>query len=961
MVVGGAGAGKTREIVSRVDRFYDTNPFGEALALVPTIRHGDQLRRRLMAERSVALNLRVDTISAFSRKILTGEAVLSRSSADDLLARVARGAVSSGGAAYFKPIAETGGFLTLVSDAIGSLLEEEIEPDVFARAATGSNSPRLQALAAIYTAHVADIDERGLTHPIHVPVRAANAVARSTPIPSLIVADGFQKFSSSELTLLTALAARTDLAVTMDRDSSKRASYDYERLASRLPNAVVTELAGPTSGAKVTIFKGEAADPEQQVRAMARQIKRRLVENSMLRPSDCAITFRQVMPHLSLIRSVFDEYELPLDPAAGERLSERPLGVWLRRLLSLAKDGWRAGDIAAVLGNSIVNLERWNTTTDHVDRFRAAARAAEAWSGYESMEAPLSRIEESDSEAAVGLRAALENTRKLLDSLDTEISDRARLLESELFGDPPWLRWDAASQPGVDEQDVNLLQSILRELSVSEAEASDVVQSETLEAFTARLMRKLEMPVLMRRRPGGVLLAPMHTLHGLRFDFVAIGGLVEGEFPVRRSIVELLDDDGRDALNARGFELPPRSRLSENELWDSVVSRAEDMTALWRTRMDERGRTVAASWSYDWLDADETEIVWGLVPADAASTRELAIECARSDAALRPADSPSWPIVRLASWIESQRRSFASIGPYEGQLRPGLTPNLTGGRAVWSASRLESYLTCAFQFFGQYALNLKEQEDQLDEADAAIRGTVIHEILEDAVKLLVENGEPLTAAALDRIRKRVDSNGREIWDRAPQEHNFGRAALWRIGWERERRLIHALLDREASASSQREISRVIGAEESFLETLPTTPPMQFTAKIDRIDESDTHLLITDYKTGPAPTKRSVESGRHVQLQIYAQLARANELGRGKEIAVRYSSSAHGGPRPWSLDTADENENGVIEEVTEIAADVRDRVESGDFRVNPTDPTCPTYCRFKHVCRVSHYSRWKEWN
>ena len=112
---------------------------------------------------------------------------------------------------------------------------------------------------------------------------------------------------------------------------------------------------------------------------------------------------------------------------------------------------------------------------------------------------------------------------------------------------------------------------------------------------------------------------------------------------------------------------------------------------------------------------------------------------------LRPRGEAAWPVVRLAARVEQRRRSFAGAGEYEGALTEGLAPWLTNADAKWSASRIESYQTCAFQFFGQYALRLREIEEEAEGADAATRGSVVHEVLQDAVAPLIEQGRPLTS------------------------------------------------------------------------------------------------------------------------------------------------------------------------------------------------------------------------
>ena len=68
-IVGGPGSGKTEEVVSRLARGYKDGRFWDVLLLAPTVRHGDQLRRRLVAKCGVAMGLGVESLSQFSRRL----------------------------------------------------------------------------------------------------------------------------------------------------------------------------------------------------------------------------------------------------------------------------------------------------------------------------------------------------------------------------------------------------------------------------------------------------------------------------------------------------------------------------------------------------------------------------------------------------------------------------------------------------------------------------------------------------------------------------------------------------------------------------------------------------------------------------------------------------------------------------------------------------------------------------
>ena len=637
------------------------------------------------------------------------------------------------------------------------------------------------------------------------------------------------------------------------------------------------------------------------------------------------------------------------------------MGVWLRRLLHLAQDGWRLRDLTTVLSSGFIDLRRWGLHADDVARFARQGREANLWAGRNALERIADGLRADDGAGrriADGMTHALQDLGGLLEQPPSPAGAHALRLDDALFGPRPLVPPSSRTLPGVDTE-IEALRGYLRDIAASQEMLGG--GPEPFNSFVARLERRLAAPAVLLREAGGVLLAPMHTLHGLRFDYVALGGLVQGEFPAQRTGTTLLDEAARGALNEAGLALPPEPRLSEDDLWQSAGTRADDSLSLWRTRLDDRGRPAAPSYYFDALPHDATGETTALAPADTASRRELAIACTRlwpAQGRLRPQGSDAWPMVRAAVRIEERRRSFGNGGAHEGRIAAGLVPWLTGEDALWSASRLESYRTCAFQFFGSYALRLSEIEEEMDAADAATRGTVIHDVLQDALAPLVAQGRPLTPDTLPAALARLRTNGPDIWGRAPGERGFGRAALWRLEAKAVFQQLELLLEKEAEESGRLGVTGIVGVERRIEASLPLSPPMRVVAFVDRLDAGDGLAVIVDYKSGRPIPRAHVMDGRRVQLQLYGRLARAETAAQ--RVVARYAWL-----RPdattWDLDSSRPDDDAVLEDVVGVAQEVRAAVESGDFRVNPQVSPCPSYCAFRHICRVNEYSRWKRWD
>lgn len=981
IISGVPGSGKTERLVALAAGRVEADPFAATLVLMPTARHGDQFRRRVVERCGVALNLDVTTLHFYARRVADTSAVPPIDVTTELLRRATRREIDAGAAGRFAAIAETPGLHALLSSAVSELAGLDVEPSALAGASGRAGSADHEALAAVYRAYRDLLDEHGWRDPRETPTLAAEAINDGAPVQGLVLVDSFEFLNPRELALVAALARRTEVAIALDREGSERARWTAERLDALAPDAAREDLAPRTGTA--TVSARTAFDNEAQLREIARAIKQTLAEDSSLRPSDFAVVFRQAAPHLTLARRVFAEYDLPFDPAAGERLASRPFGAWVLQLLRLPQHDWRLTRIGALLRSAFLDRSRWGVPNDTVDHALRVGRGRGLFAGMEALRrlpralsTAADDAEERDNEGyAARLRAASDAMERVGEGLDALLGGDARTagawaaaLDEALFGADGLARVSVEGYESLDVETSALRADLDALRHIDEALGGPTIR---LDEFTDEIEARMQRPGTLLREAGGVLLAPMHTLHGLRFAHVFVGGLAEGEFPAPRRSGGFLDRRSREVLEAGGLDLPPEARATEDELWATASSRAGTSLLLWRPRFDEGGRPRAPSWYWHEAastpSAEQPHEVAATTPEVAASLRELAVSLSsrwRDGEQRRPRGLDAWPlVVRAAAPVEQRRRSFAAAGAHEGDLAgiaaPSALERLTAESARWSASRLESYRTCAFQFFGRYALRLSEVEEEHVEADAAVRGSVVHDILEEALRPLYEAGRALLPETLDAAIARMRERGGELWDAAPAKWSFGRAALWRYQWDETADEIERLLRREAQENASFGVERIAGLEAPIDGTaMPgVEPSFELRGNIDRVDEGPGFIQIVDYKTGRDIRRKDVEEGRRIQLQLYAIAAREQ---RGAERLVARYAYLRPPRSPWSIDTANPEDAALVDEVAGHAEVARASVAGGDFRVDPQVP-CPSYCDFRLVCRVNQFTRSKRWS
>ncbi len=797
------------------------------------------------------------------------------------------------------------------------------------------------------------IDEHGLRALLIGRASPAWTAYRHVVVTVADEASDSRGLYASDFDLLARIAGieRVDVVAT----ENLLAAGFHERIRDLLPGAeevCVGSRAAPPVLAIPETTDGRSwftsRDREEELADVVRDLKHRAQsQHEGLRPpalDRCAVVFQRPLPYLYLAAQVFPDGAMDYQTVDELPLSGEPFAAALDLVLSfLAAEAGRASTIA-LLASPHFQFPTDEVSVDVLDRHLRELRFSGGWDNLEALPPPpgsataLSAVRTAAAElAAVRLSASASGQ---LDALSAFVRRFERLPPADAL----WRERHLRARVGV-------LAAIE---ALSEAHASHDDGPLEIEELSGSLRRWIDAQTFAPRTgTSGLRLLDSSSAPYSDVDELRVLGLVEGDWPEpsRRSIFY-----PHQILAQLGW--PPESARTA-----AARARFRDLMALPSRRISastftlEEDAIVAGSPFLEEVDFETASFPRERTPAFPPAFVFM------HEALAHGADLKGWTTGE-AGWTTNDSRSAALQGyltdwlalrtsrsdPTDGRYRGMAGPRQAKTYAV---SHVERYLECPFKFYAAHVLSLPEERDEEPGLTPLERGHFIHAVFERFFAEWQASGrQTITAGnvadALAMFERIVDAQLERLpeADRAVERtHLVGSAAAsglaeraFAFEIEQGGEITERLLER--SFSGPFEFAGAEGAR-----------TVAVRAKADRIDlMADGSLRVIDYKLGRAP-----KPSRALQLPVYGICAeqaldgyrgRAWKLQRAGYVAFKEKDPFVPLGRGGSLQAA--LEDGQAKFLAAI-----DRIERGEFPVDPDEPFRCQWCGYSGVCRKDY--------
>jgi ATP-dependent helicase/nuclease subunit B len=835
--------------------------------------------------------------------------------------------------------------------------------------------------------------QEAITSNLSIEPEAMDSASMLSPAIANVEATLFEPVLASSMSLRGGSRREASRSRRSNLPISKDVSVE-EEIASSLtePALSAVEAVAPRNDIEFI----EAQTRAVEVRSALRWIKARSVRDGM-KLNEVAVLARDLEPYRPFLEEIAAEFGIPLRIMGGGPLIENPAVAALLNLLSLPVNDWKR---RAVLDSwrspyfdfSELGIDSREASAAALDEISRAGRVVQGLSQWrESFETWGEKISIADEDGeAMHSVAYDEHIRVKFESFVefltppsyADVKEYVAFVES-LIGDDPALAPPPAGDrggaevrmvacargnPATAERDVAALRAfkdVLRGLVLAESALTTTLQplssaagtlpkaSNDYADFFRDLHGAVEAATYSFAPESGPMAASVLDARGLSFQAVALMGLSEGEFPKQEREDILLRESDRATLREHGLPLETKLRGDEATFFYQAVTRARQKLLLTRPYLAEDGQVWEASpfWAeVARLNGYQPKVrvrgeVGELDSAEAASQVEW-VEASRD-----LQDS------HIKNGIEALRARMNPVatGKYEGDTSTALRhvapsshsqddssvqgcdlSERFGAGYGWSASRLESYGTCPFDFFVAYGLELEPRQEAQAGFDVRILGSMLHKILE-----MVYSGAALTDAA------------QKVFATAPKEYGFRPTGLWTQQQAELTRILERTIEELNKASqgfTPRRMEARFGMGQPSLRLQTEIGEIRLHGYIDRLDAApDGTLRVIDYKSGSAAILANhLKEGRRLQLPIYALAAR-DALGLGEVSSGFYWHIQKAEASSLKLEKFDGGVNGAFETAIAHVAKHVANIRAGHFEPKPPEEGCPSYCPAVGFC------------
>lgn len=493
----------------------------------------------------------------------------------------------------------------------------------------------------------------------------------------------------------------------------------------------------------------------------------------------------------------------------------------------------------------------------------------------------------------------------------------------------------------------------------------------------------------------GIQVTTLEEIRGLKFDYLFIGGLCDGDLPTRFSPEVFHSPSFRK--KAFAHQTDERNLFYQSLLtWDKKLFLSYPET--------EAGRELVAS---SFLSAFEE--LFEVTRLTSEHNQNIIVSREELESQIGKTGTESvddeitkvlielgidLPEIKSSIEIEKLREENpVTESPHSGFILTGnkfllsddiITKLNSYKNRQYSISQLETYAKCPFKFFVERILNVKPVEEPTEDIEALEMGNILHNILYSFYTELRKQNIILDATdknSISRCLKIIN----EIAEQKISQNAFKspltfyeKEKIFGIGDKKSESILSRFIEYEAENNEEYyptyfEVRFGSIRDENSDDQLSNAEPIKIDGiklkgKIDRIDlsKSDDSFSIVDYKlSGKKPTFRELKEGISLQLPVY--LFAASELLKSKYnktfspdqmiiYSLKYSVDDFGKKPVTIRDKEIITSEQLIQTTLDHIKKYIEQISRGQFGLSPHEErenlVCK-YCDFRGICRIGN--------